>query len=137
MPTAETHDDLGSVENLGKITINDDVVARIASLALFEVDGVISISGRSSFSDYVGSKTKDVEKGISVKIDESTSMCTVNVEINIVYGVSVYDTARKLQRAVKNAVESLTGLTVDKVNVTIRGLEIVETTRPASKTKAA
>jgi uncharacterized alkaline shock family protein YloU len=124
-------------EDLGNITINDDVVARIASLAIFEVEGVVSMSGRSSFSDYVGSKTKDVEKGISVKIDEATNLCTVSVEINIVYGVSVYDTARKLQRAVKNAVESLTGLTVDKVNVTIKGLEILDQTRPATKNKAA
>jgi uncharacterized alkaline shock family protein YloU len=128
---------MATQEDLGNITINDDVVARIASLAIFDVEGVVSMSGRSSYSDYVGSKTKDVEKGISVKIDPETNLATVNVEINIVYGVSVYDTARKLQRAVKNAVESLTGLTVDKVNVTIRGLEILEQTRPTPKNKAA
>lgn len=127
---------MATQEDLGNITINDDVVARIASLAIFDVEGVVSMSGRSSFSDYVGSKTKDVEKGISVKIDPETNLATVSVEINIVYGVSVYDTARKLQRAVKNAVESLTGLTVDKVNVTIRGLEILEQNRPNPK-KAA
>ena len=128
---------MATQEDLGNITINDDVVARIASLAIFDVEGVVSMSGRSSFSDYVGSKTKDVEKGISVKIDPETNLATVSVEINIVYGVSVYDTARKLQRAVKNAVESLTGLTVDKVNVTIRGLEILEQPRPAAKNKVA
>ena len=128
---------MASQEDLGNITVNDDVVALIASISIVDVEGVVSLSGKSSFSDYVGFKSKDVEKGVSVKIDETTSLCTVNVEVNIEYGVSVYDTARKLQRTVKNSVESLTGLTVDKVNVTIRGLVIHEQPRPASKNKAA
>lgn len=128
---------MASQEDLGNITVNDDVVALIASISIVDVEGVVSLSGKSSFSDYVGFKSKDVEKGVSVKIDEATSLCTVNVEVNIEYGVSVYDTARKLQRTVKNSVESLTGLTVDKVNVTIRGLVIHEQPRPTSKNKAA
>jgi len=112
-------------------------VALIASLAIVDVEGVVSMSGKSSFSDYVGTKSKDVEKGVAVKIDDATSLCTVTVDINIEYGVNVYDTARKLQRAVKNAVENLTGLTVDKVNVTIKGLVVLEQPRSGAKGKAA
>jgi uncharacterized alkaline shock family protein YloU len=124
-------------EDLGNITINNDVVALIASIALTEVEGVETMSGKSSFSDYVGSKSKDVEKGITVTVDEATSLATVNVEINIDYGVQVYDSARKLQRAVKNAIESYTGLGVDKVNVTVRGLTVHEGPRPTVGGKAA
>lgn len=124
-------------EDLGNITINNDVVALIASIALTEVEGVETMSGKSSFSDYVGSKSRDVEKGITVAVDEATSLATVSVEINIDYGVQVYDSARKLQRAVKNAIESYTGLGVDKVNVTVRGLTVHEQPRPAAGGKAA
>ena len=128
---------MAAPEDLGNITINDDVVALIASLAIVDVEGVVSMSGKSSFSDYVGTKSKDVEKGVIVKIDDTTSLCTVTVDINIEYGVNVYDTARKLQRAIKNAVENLTGLTVDKVNVTIKGLVVLEQPRSGIKGKAA
>ena len=55
----------------------------------------------------------------------------------IEYGVNVYETARKLQAAVKNAVENYVGFTVDKVNVTIRGLQITEQPRTSAKNKAA
>jgi uncharacterized alkaline shock family protein YloU len=72
-----------------------------------------------------------------VAVDEATSLATVSVEINIDYGVQVYDSARKLQRAVKNAIESYTGLGVDKVNVTVRGLTVHEQPRPAAGGKAA
>jgi uncharacterized alkaline shock family protein YloU len=124
-------------EDLGNIKINDDVVALIASLALVDVEGVVSISGKSSYSDYVGSKSKDSDKGVAVKIDEATNLCTVNVEIHIEYGAIIYDTARKLQRTIKNAIENLTGLTVDKVNVTIRGLVVHEQPRSSTRSKTA
>src|SRR5437016_1526203 len=116
-------------EDLGNITVNDEVIALIASIAITEVENVVTMSGKSSFSDYVGLKSKDVEKGVSVKIDPTTGLCTVNIEINIEYGTNVYDTARKLQRAVKNAIENFTGLTVDKVNITIKGLVVNEQPR--------
>lgn len=127
---AEDHLRIPANEDLGNITINEDVIALIASIAITQVEGVVTMSGKSSFSDYVGFKSKDVEKGVSVRVADN--LCTVNVEINIEYGVNVYDTARKLQRAVKNAVENYTGMAVDKVNVTIRGLVVHEQPRPAA-----
>ena len=118
----------------GRIIVNDEVVAFIATIEMVKVDGVITLTGRSSYSDYDGAKSKDVEKGVSVKINENR--CTVGVEINIKYGSNVYDTARKLQRAIKNAIESYTGLVVERVDVTIRGM-INEGSLPPAKNKAA
>ena len=130
-------EDLGNIkiENLGNIKINDDVAAHYASLAILEVDGVVSVSGKSSFSDYIGAKSKDVDRGVKIKIDEAANTCTVMVEVNIEYGVNVYETALKLQRAVKNAIENYVGLTVDKVHVTIGGLVIHEQPRPTANKK--
>src|SRR5687768_4151588 len=118
----------------GRIIVNDEVVAFIATIEMVKVDGVITLSGRSSYSDYDGAKSKDAEKGVTVKITENR--CTVGVEINIKYGSNVYDTARKLQRAIRNAIESYTGLAVERVDVTIRGM-INEGTLPPAKNKAA
>ncbi|MBX7244580.1 MAG: Asp23/Gls24 family envelope stress response protein [Candidatus Sumerlaeaceae bacterium] len=130
-------DGLHEQGELGNINVNEDVVAHHASLAILEVEGVASISGKGSFSDYVGVKSKDVDKGVSVKIDEKTNLCSVNVEVNIEYGTNVYDAARKLQRAVKNSIENLVGLQVSSVNVAIRGLVISEVPRSAAKNRAA
>lgn len=104
----------------GRIDLNTEVVAFIATIEIVKVDGVLTLSGRSSASDYDGARSKDAEKGVTVKIEENH--CSVSVEINIRYGVNVYDTARKLQRAIKDAIENYTGLIVDKVDVMIRGM---------------
>ena len=118
----------------GRVDLNDEVVAFIATMEIVKVEGVMTLSGRSSFSDYDGAKSKDVERGVVVKVENNH--CTVGVEINIKYGVNVYDTARKLQRTIKDAIENYTGLVVDKVDVTIRGM-INEPSLPPLKNKAA
>jgi uncharacterized alkaline shock family protein YloU len=120
-------------EDLGDVIINDNVIALYASIALTQVEGVVTLSGKSSFSDYVGAKSKDAEKGITVSIDKATNLCTINVEINVYYGYNLYDVARQVQHHVKNAVESFTGVTVERVNVTIRDVIVVEQPRVASK----
>ena len=116
-------------EELGDIRINNDVMALIAGIPLTEVEGVVSLSGKSSFSDYVGSKSKDVEKGVTVEVDEVTGMATINLEINVEYGIAVRDACVQLQHAVKNAVENYAGTPVDKVNVTVKSLMVNEQPR--------
>lgn len=114
----------------GRINVKDDVVAFIATIEMVKVDGVITMSGRSNFSDYDGARSKDVEKGVSVKIDNNH--CSVAVDVNIKYGVNVYDTARRLQRAIKDAIENYTGMVVDRVDVTIQGM-VNESSLPPPK----
>jgi len=48
----------------------------------------------------------------------------IQVEINVQYGVNIYDACHRLQRKVKDSVEEMTGLTVDRVNVDVRGIVI-------------
>ena len=52
------------------------------------------------------------------------------------YGANVYDTARKLQRNIRSAIENYTGLMVDKVDVTIRGM-IIDAPPGGSKSRSA
>ncbi len=104
----------------GKIVVNDEVLAFIATLEIVKVDGVMTLSGRSSISDYEGAKSKEVEKGVAVKTNGNR--CTVIVEINMRYGVNIYDTAKKLQRSIKSAIESYAGMVVESVDITIRGM---------------
>lgn len=117
---------MASNESLGQIVINEEIAAHYASLAILEVESAVSISGKNSFSDYVGVKNKDVDKGVAVTVDSAKGTCVVNLEVNIVYGANVYETARRLQNSVKNAIENFVGYKVEQVNVTIRGLVVTE-----------
>lgn len=112
------------IENsLGSIRIADEVVEIIAGLAASEVSGVVSMSGSlvGDLAQMLG-RTKNPAKGVKVKVGEHE----VAVELYIVveYGVAIPEVALNVQEAVKEAIESMTGLKVVEANVHVQGVNI-------------
>lgn len=120
--------DESSGEVLGDIRIQNEVVGTIASLAASNVSGIDGLVGKFSFGEMLG--RKDSDKGVGVKIDGSR--VSISVEVNVEYGVNIYDACHILQRQVKDSVEEMTGLIVDSVNISVRGIVV---TQPESKSK--
>ncbi|MEI3356477.1 MAG: Asp23/Gls24 family envelope stress response protein [Clostridia bacterium] len=103
------------------IKISDDVVAVIAGVAVSEVPGVAGMAGgfAGGISEVFSGK-KNLAKGIKVEIDEKD----VKIDVNIIveYGSRIPDVAFEIQTRVKKAVESMTGLNVEEVNVHVQGV---------------
>jgi uncharacterized alkaline shock family protein YloU len=124
-------------EDIGDIKINNQVVGKIASLAAFEVEGIVRLTGNSSLAEMWG--RKDLDKDVTVEIKENTA--EIGIEVNVEYGIDIYKAAHQLQTAIKNAVESMTGLKVSRVNVSIRGIVLGDQPRrpgirPATEIKS-
>ena len=107
-------------ENDG-IKISDDVVAVIAGVAVAEVPGVAGMAGgfAGGISEVFSGK-KNLAKGIKADINESNAKIDVNIIVE--YGSRIPDVAFEIQNRVKKAVESMTGLKVEEVNVRIQGV---------------
>lgn len=100
----------------GSINISEEVIASIASLAAGEVQGVSGFYTPSGvdLAEFLGRKSAST-KGVKMQIVGRN--VTLELYINIFYGYKIPEVATKLQEAVANAVESMTGLQVDSVNV--------------------
>lgn len=103
------------------IIISEEVVIGITLNAVKEVEGVDGFSAKISATDIkeIFSK-KSIGKGIKVEMNEDT--VTITVFINVKNGVIIPEVAEKVQIAIKNAVETMTGLIVPKVNVNVVGI---------------
>ena len=103
------------------IKISDDVVAVIAGVAVSEVPGVAGMAGgfAGGISEVFSGK-KNLAKGIKVEIDEKNAKIDVNIIVE--YGSRIPDVAFEIQTIVKKAVESMTGLKVEEVNVHVQGV---------------
>ena len=95
-------------ENEG-IKISDDVVAVIAGVAVSEVNGVAGMAG-----GFAG--------GISEVFSGKKNLAKIDVNIIVEYGSRIPDVAFEIQNRVKKAVESMTGLKVEEVNVHVQGV---------------
>ncbi len=104
----------------GQVQIADEVVAIIAALAATEVDGVEKMSGNITNGIISKLGMKSLSKGVKVQVIEGKVLVDLTLELK--YGVSLPKVCRNVQERVKSAIETMTGLTVEEVNVKISGI---------------
>ena len=116
----------------GRIIFADDVVATIAALAVSEVEGVSALSGGvvEGFTEMLGKK--NLTKG--VKVEVGAEEAAVDVTVSIRYGFKIREVYEKIQLAVKNAIETMTGLRVIEINVFVQSVTFEPTEQESAKT---
>ena len=107
----------------GTLRISRDVLATIAKSAAVEVAGINGIAGIASDFKGIFSKGQSV-KPVLVEIEDDIAQITLHV--NIDGGCKIPSVTEKVQKSVKEAVQSMTGITVSKVNVIIEGVRFAE-----------
>lgn len=117
------------------IKIASDVIAVIAGVAVSEVSGVFSMAGgfAGGITEVLKGK-KNLAKGI--KVDSADNKAKIDVNIIVEYGARIPDVAFEIQNRVKTAVENMTGLKVEEVNVHVQGVNTeVLTEEPQEETE--
>ncbi|MEV6283901.1 Asp23/Gls24 family envelope stress response protein [Kribbella sp. NPDC051770] len=112
---------------LGKTSIADQVVSKIAGIATREVGGVHDLGGTTArtvgmIRDRIpGSKT-NLSQGVTVEVGETQA--AIDLQIIVEYGVSIADLATAIRRNVIGAVERMTGLEVTEVNIVVSDIHL-------------
>ena len=110
--------------NATELSVNTEVLEKMAEIAAKEVEGVASLSKRAI--DIKGAvKTKSAFKG--VKVENVNGAIKINVYICVKRNASVKEVAEKVQLNVKDKIQTMTGTAVTKVNVNVADIEIEET----------
>ncbi len=109
-------------ENKGATTlsISEDVIASIATTAAKDIPGVVGFSNKVP-------DVKNVLKGKtplkSVKVLKNDSEIEITIYISIDENAKLTAVATQVQKAVKEAVQNMTGKIVGKVNVVVADVE--------------
>ena len=127
VPASEEREVNNNLETqYGTTTIDDVVVSKIAGIAAREVSGVDSLGGggarmigniRESFG-----ASEDVRQGVDVEVTEGTAR--IEIAITAEYGVAIHELAEAIRRNIMNAVERMTGLSVERVNVVVHDVKL-------------
>ncbi len=105
----------------GNVKISVEVLATIAGIAAEEIKGVAEMysSFAGGIAEMLGAK-KNPAKGVKVEIQDET--VTVDLYIIVDYGVKIPDISWEIQENVKNNIETMTGMSVEKVNIHVEGV---------------
>lgn len=102
----------------GQIQIADEVIGVIAVTAALEVEGVVTGSHGKGITEFFGKKGHT--KCVKVAKDENEAV--LDMEIIIKFDTKVQKVAKEVQERVKSTVETMTGLNVVVVNVSVSGV---------------
>ncbi|NLD87208.1 MAG: Asp23/Gls24 family envelope stress response protein [Clostridiales bacterium] len=108
----------------GNIKISEEVINSIVTIAARETEGISSVASAAGI-DFFGKKNHS--KSIRTQIVDNT--ITIDISVLVKYGVIINDVALKLQEAIAVSVESMTGMAVTAVNVTVIGISFDDKTR--------
>jgi uncharacterized alkaline shock family protein YloU len=115
----------GGAEGRGATNISDTVVSKIAGVAAQEVEKVQMGGGTAAavggFLTSVTGGSASFTSGVSVEVGQEEA--AVDLTVAVEYGVSIPQTTQTIRDNVINRVESLTGLRVTEVNITVNDVQ--------------
>jgi len=113
-----------TINEHGTISIDNDVIARIAGTAAMECYGVVGMAARSMRDGLVGLlKKESLTKGVRIHTHDQSDL-QIDLHIMVEYGTNIVAIAQTLMDNVKYNVESAVGLTIREVNVFIEGVRV-------------
>ena len=107
--------------NKTELSVNTEVLEKMAEIAAKEVEGVAGISKKSI--DLKGIiKTKNAFKG--VKVESINGAIEISVYICVKQNAKAREVAERVQNNIKDKIQTMTGNAVTQVNVIVADIEI-------------
>ncbi len=104
-----------------QLDISQDVLYGIAQLATEGVAGLTSASPPAGMGELLTGRRA---KGIAITRDDDA--LKIDLHVRVRYGLEIPKVAAEVQRAVREAVASMTGMTVLSVDVTVDAIDLPE-----------
>lgn len=116
----------GQIDNaLGTILIDSQVVATYAGSVAVECFGIVGMAAVNVKDGLVKLLKKDyLHHGISVNIQDNHII--LDFHVIVAYGVSIATVTENLMSTVKYKVEEFTGMKIDKINVYVEGVRVID-----------
>lgn len=112
--------------HMGNISIDNEVIAQYAGSVAMESFGVVGMAG-VNVRDGVFSllKKESMTRGINVSLTPEGKLC-IDFHIIVSYGVNIPTVADNLIESVRYRVEEFTGLEIEKINIFVEGVKVID-----------
>ena len=109
--------------SLGIISIENEVIARIAGLTAMECYGIVGMAAKNMKDGFFQLlKVESLTKGIKVYVEENK----ISIEFHIIveYGTNISAIADNIVSTVKYKLESCLELEVENINIFVEGVRV-------------
>ena len=111
--------------HMGNISIDNEVIAQYAGSVAMECFGIVGMAGINVKDGLVKwLKMESITRGINVSI--KNNKLTLNFHVIVAYGVSILAVTDNLISNVKYKVEEFTGIEIEKINIFVEGVRVID-----------
>ena len=110
---------------MGAVMIDPEVIARYAGSVAVECFGIVGMAMVNVKEGLVKLLKRDnLTRGVNVEINDNK--ITLSFHVIVSYGVSISAVSDNLISNVKYKVEEFSGMPVDKINIYIEGVRVID-----------
>ena len=110
----------------GKIVIDPEVIATYAGSVAVECFGIVGMAAVNMKDGLVKLLKRDyLTHGINVVVNADNKI-TIDFHVIISYGVSISTVSDNLIETVKYKVEEFTGMELEKINIFVEGVRVID-----------
>ena len=111
---------------LGTIMIDSEVIATYAGSVAVECFGIVGMAAVNMKDGLVRLLKKDyLTHGINVEVNMENKI-TIDFHVIVSYGVSIRTVSDNLIDTVKYKVEEFTGMQIEKINIYVEGVRVID-----------
>lgn len=111
--------------HMGNIVIDNEVIAQYAGSVAVECFGIVGMAGVNMKDGLVRLlKMDSITRGISVSLNQNKLI--LDFHVIVAYGVSILAVADNLIDSVKYKVEEFTGIEIEKINIYVDGVRVID-----------
>ena len=111
--------------HMGSITIDKEVIGQYAGSVAVECFGIVGMAGVSVKDGLVKLlKMDSMTRGIVVALENNKLI--LDFHVIVAYGVSILAVSENLISNVKYKVEEFTGIEIEKINIFVEGVRVID-----------
>ena len=110
--------------DLGTISISEEVLLRMAGYAALESYGIVAMSSKRAkdgIVEWLG--RENLTRGVQIHLKDDGTL-DVDLFIIVEYGISIVAVCESIIETVKYKMESMAGAKVHRVNITVEGIRV-------------
>ena len=109
--------------DIGTIYITEDVMLKVVGYAALECYGIVAMSSKRAKDGLVQWLGREnLSKGVQLRLVDD--MLDVDLFIIVEYGISIAEVCKTIVQTVRYKLESMTGVKVRRVNISVEGIRV-------------
>ena len=109
----------------GKVLIDTDVIATYAGSVAVECFGIVGMAAVNVKDGLVKLLKRDY-LNLCIKVTITDNKITLDFHVIVSYGVSISTVSDNLISTVKYQVEEFTGMEIEKINIFVEGVRVID-----------